>query len=107
MLTPIRPTAAGSALFSYGFRPFFLLAGLYAVLVVPLWMAVWSGHLALNSPFAPIDWHIHELLFGYVSAVMAGFLFTAIGLAADRVVGAVAFWGGWRWQGCQVWPRFW
>ncbi|MDZ4089501.1 MAG: NnrS family protein [Tabrizicola sp.] len=68
----------GPALFSYGFRPLFLLAGGFAALVIPLWMAVWSGHVSLGGPFSPTDWHIHELLFGYTSAVLAGFLFTAI-----------------------------
>ena len=73
-----RPPYSGPALFSYGFRPFFLMAGLFALFVVPLWMAVWSGHVTLSGPFAPVDWHIHEMLFGYTSAVIAGFLFTAI-----------------------------
>lgn len=71
-------TYAGPALFSYGFRPLFLLASGFAALVVPLWMAVWTGRVALGGPFSPTDWHIHELLFGYASAVIAGFLFTAI-----------------------------
>ncbi|MBL3552864.1 NnrS family protein [Rhodovulum sulfidophilum] len=66
------------ALFSYGFRPFFLLAGLFAAAVIPLWLAIWAGHAALAGPFGPRDWHIHEMLFGYVPAVLAGFLFTAI-----------------------------
>lgn len=73
-----RPPYTGPALFSYGFRPLFLAAGLFAVLVVPLWMMVWSGHATLSGPFSPVDWHIHEMLFGYTSAVIAGFLFTAI-----------------------------
>jgi uncharacterized protein involved in response to NO len=68
----------GPALFSYGFRPLFLLAGSFAALVIPLWMAVWTGRVTMGGPFAPTDWHIHELLFGYTSAVLAGFLFTAI-----------------------------
>lgn len=68
----------GPALFSYGFRPLFLLAGSFAALVIPLWMVVWTGHVSLGGPFSPTDWHIHELLFGYTSAVLAGFLFTAI-----------------------------
>ena len=78
MHRPFRPPYTGPVLFSYGFRPFFLAASLFAVLIVPLWMMVWSGNAALNSPFSPIDWHIHEMLFGYTSAVIAGFLFTAI-----------------------------
>lgn len=78
MHTATRPPYGGPALFSYGFRPLFLAAGLFAVLALPLWMAVWSGHLSLAGPFSPTDWHIHEMLFGYTSAVIAGFLFTAI-----------------------------
>lgn len=73
-----RPGYSGPAVFSYGFRPFFLIAGLFAMLIVPLWMAVWSGRVTLAGPFSPVDWHIHEMLFGYTSAVIAGFLFTAI-----------------------------
>ncbi len=71
-------TYSGPALFSYGFRPLFLLAGSFAALVVPFWMAVSTGWVVLSGPFTPSDWHIHELLFGYASAVIAGFLFTAI-----------------------------
>jgi len=78
MHSPNRPPFSGPALFSYGFRPLFFAAGLFAVLIVPLWMGVWSGHVALAGPFTPLDWHIHEMLFGYTSAVIAGFLFTAI-----------------------------
>ncbi len=78
MSNPTRPPYVGPALFSYGFRPLFLLAGCFAALVVPLWMLVWSGEVALSGPFSPLDWHIHEMLFGYTSAVIAGFMFTAI-----------------------------
>ncbi len=78
MAKPSRPPYAGPALFSYGFRPLFLVAGAFAALVVPLWLMVWSGDVVLNGPFSALDWHIHEMLFGYTSAVIAGFLFTAI-----------------------------
>ena len=78
MQTPSRPTYNGPALFSYGFRPLFLAASLFAAVVLPVWMLVWSGDLVLGGPFSPLDWHIHEMLFGYTSAVIAGFLFTAI-----------------------------
>jgi len=78
MAKPTQPPYAGPALFSYGFRPLFLVAGVFAAFVVPLWMGVWSGDVVLDGPFSPLDWHIHEMLFGYTSAVIAGFLFTAI-----------------------------
>lgn len=68
----------GPAILSYGFRPFFLAAALFAAAAIPIWIGAWSGHLNLHGPFAPVDWHIHEMLFGYSSAVIAGFLFTAI-----------------------------
>ena len=68
----------GPALFSYGFRPFFLFGAVYAGAMVPLWLAVFAGHVSLPSAFTPRDWHVHEMLFGYVGAVIAGFLLTAV-----------------------------
>jgi uncharacterized protein involved in response to NO len=68
----------GPALFSYGFRPFFLFGSLYAGVAILLWLPVFYGHLRVATSFAPRDWHIHEMLFGYVAAVIAGFLLTAI-----------------------------
>src|SRR5690349_8669853 len=64
----------GIALFSMGFRPFFLAAGVWAALAMPLWMAGYMGWL----PHIDRDWHVHEMLFGYLSSVIAGFLLTAI-----------------------------
>jgi uncharacterized protein involved in response to NO len=64
-------------LFSYGFRPFFLLAALFAALAVPLWLVAYTGNLLLPSPLPASLWHGHEMLFGYGSAVLAGFLLTA------------------------------
>jgi uncharacterized protein involved in response to NO len=69
---------AGPALFSYGFRPFFLFGALYAGLAVLVWMPVFAGELALLTAFAPRDWHVHEMLYGFVPAVVTGFLLTAI-----------------------------
>jgi uncharacterized protein involved in response to NO len=68
----------GAALFSYGFRPFFLLAGLYSGLAILVWLPMFYGELSAATTFAPRDWHIHEMLFGYVAAVVTGFLLTAI-----------------------------
>jgi uncharacterized protein involved in response to NO len=68
----------GPALWSYGFRPFFLAAGLWAIVAIALWVPWYLGLFTLPSAFAPVDWHLHELLFGYVPAVIAGFLLTAI-----------------------------
>jgi uncharacterized protein involved in response to NO len=68
----------GPALFSYGFRPFFLFGAIYAGAMIPLWLAVFAGRVSLPSAFTPRDWHVHEMLFGYVGAVIAGFLLTAV-----------------------------
>jgi uncharacterized protein involved in response to NO len=69
---------SGPALLSYGFRPFFLLGALWAGLTVLLWLPIYEGDIALDTVFTPTDWHAHELLFGYVAAVVTGFLLTAI-----------------------------
>jgi len=68
----------GPALFSHGFRPFFLFGAIYAGAMVPLWLAAFAGDVSLPTAFAPRDWHVHEMLFGYVAAVIAGFLLTAV-----------------------------
>jgi uncharacterized protein involved in response to NO len=68
----------GWPLLASGFRPFFLLGSLYAGLAVLVWLPVFYGELTLTSAFAPCDWHVHEMLYGYLSAVITGFLFTAI-----------------------------
>lgn len=66
------------AILSYGFRPFFLLGSIWAGLSVLVWLPILSGRLETASAFAPVDWHVHELLFGYLAAVVTGFLLTAI-----------------------------
>ena len=71
-----RPTITGWAPFSLGFRPFFLAAGLYAVLMMALWLLVLRGSLHIGS-LSPLVWHGHEMLFGFAVAVIAGFLLTA------------------------------
>ena len=68
----------GWALLASSFRPFFLLGSIYAGLAVLVWLPVFYGELQLISAFAPRDWHVHELLYGYLPAVITGFLFTAI-----------------------------
>ena len=76
--TSQRRTYDGLPLFSYGFRPFFLLGSIYAGLAILVWLPVFHGEITLTSAFAPRDWHVHEMLFGYLPAVITGFLFTAI-----------------------------
>jgi uncharacterized protein involved in response to NO len=71
-------TFKGPALLSYGFRPFFLAGAAWAAIAVAVWLPMLSGHLTLPTALAPLDWHVHELVYGYVPAVMAGFLLTAV-----------------------------
>ncbi len=66
------------AVLTYGFRPFFLLGALYSGLIVLVWLPVFTGALETSSVFAPVDWHVHEIMFGYVAAIITGFLLTAI-----------------------------
>jgi len=69
---------SGFALFNYGFRPFFLLAGLFGMLSVPMWVGLYAGHVDLNLVAAPMLWHGHEMLFGYTTAAIVGFLLTVV-----------------------------
>lgn len=73
-----RRSYSGPAFLSYGFRPFFFLGALYSGLSVLLWMPQFYGELELSTRFTPVDWHIHELYFGFLTAIVTGFLFTAV-----------------------------
>jgi uncharacterized protein involved in response to NO len=66
-------THAGPAILASGHRPFFLLAGLSAMLLVPVWLAAWAGQLPLSS-----GWHGHEMIFAFAGAAIGGFLMAAV-----------------------------
>lgn len=72
-----RPSS-GPALLQAGFRPFFLGAALWSALALCLWLGVLVGHVALPTAFDPLTWHVHEMIFGFAAAAVAGFLLTAI-----------------------------
>jgi len=74
----LRQDYDGPALLSYGFRPFFLFGALYAALAMLVWLPFFYGELTVATAFAPRDWHVHEMLFGYLAAVITGFLLTAV-----------------------------
>jgi uncharacterized protein involved in response to NO len=78
MTPPLNPASrpAGFVPFALGFRPFFLAAGLFSVVLLGLWLAILQGGFAIG-PLAPAVWHGHEMLFGFTVAVIAGFLLTA------------------------------
>lgn len=64
--------------FSGGFRPFFIAAALHAALMIMLWVPWFLGFIHVPTALSPVSWHQHELLFGFVPAVIAGFLLTAV-----------------------------
>ena len=78
------PRYQGPAFFSYGFRPFFLGAALFAGVAVPAWILMLAGVGGATSLSASRDWHVHEMLFGFLPAVITGFLLTAVPNWTDR-----------------------
>ena len=95
---------------SYGFRPFFFLAALHAGVAIPAWLFMYLSGSTLPGPFPGIHWHAHEMLFGYLQAVVAGFLLTAIPnwtgrlpLSGWPLAGLVFLWGMGR-VACAVVP---
>lgn len=72
-----RHSYSGPDFLSQGFRPFFLGAAIWAPLALALWLGTWLGHAPVWMQY-DAQWHMHEMLFGFVGAAMAGFLLTAI-----------------------------
>jgi uncharacterized protein involved in response to NO len=94
---------SGPAILSYGFRPFFLLAGVFAVTDVVLWIGALSGFWSVGGEAGPIAWHAHEMLFGYGAAALCGFVLTAVPNWTGRLpvsglplLGLVTLWLGGR-----------
>ncbi len=81
---PKRPAYQWPPFFSYGFRPFFLGAALFAGLAVPTWILVLAGSVDINFLYPPREWHVHEMVFGFLPCVIAGFILTAIPNWTDR-----------------------
>ena len=73
-----RRADAGPVFLRNSFRPFFLFAGLWASLAVPLWLAARGGMVVIPTATAPLLWHQHEMLFGFATAAATGFILTAI-----------------------------
>ncbi|MCD6674602.1 MAG: NnrS family protein [Burkholderiaceae bacterium] len=96
---PAVPQRGRNALFRLAFRPFYLLAALWAALAVPLWIAQFAGVLPPPLAYPAMLWHAHEMTFGFALAVIVGFLLTAgrawTGLptpTGTRLAGLAALW---------------
>ncbi|MDH5774217.1 MAG: NnrS family protein [Nitrospirota bacterium] len=68
----------GPAFWSYGFRPFFLSAALFAGIAIPVWALLLTGIEGLPLRYQLREWHVHEMIFGFLPCVITGFLLTAI-----------------------------
>ncbi len=77
-MRPSKKTVKRFALFDYGFRPFFLLAGAYAVIAIIAWLWIYVSRTSTIGPIPAQWWHAHEMLFGFVAATIAGFMLTAV-----------------------------
>lgn len=73
-----RRMAAAHPFLRGGFRPFFFAGAAWGLIALVLWLFALTGALTLPSAFDSLAWHRHEMLFGFVGAVIAGFLLTAI-----------------------------
>jgi uncharacterized protein involved in response to NO len=67
-----------ATLFALGFRPFYLLAAVFAVLALPVWIVSFFGGMQTGEYLRSVAWHSHEMIFGFAPAVIAGFLLTAV-----------------------------
>jgi uncharacterized protein involved in response to NO len=67
-----------TSLFAYGFRSNFFLAGLAAVVLVPLWVVSFVAGTFFGAGWPPTLWHAHEMLFGFIASAIAGFMLTAV-----------------------------
>jgi uncharacterized protein involved in response to NO len=109
---PEHRQASRFAMFDYGFRPFFLIGACQAAVAVPIWVAIWRGSLGWQPTLPPALWHGHEMLFGFATAALAGFMLTAVpnwtGGAAIRgwkLMLLVALWLAGRIVAFAPWPN--
>lgn len=78
MAVPRLRDYTGPAILSYGFRLFFFSGAVFAGLAILVWVPMFFGWVHLPTALPPRDWHVHEMLYGYLAPVITGFLLTAI-----------------------------
>jgi uncharacterized protein involved in response to NO len=98
-----RAQYTGLPVLRQAFRICFLAAALWAIAAVPVWLFAYAGWIDISGTYNAVDWHAHELIFGYVALVLCGFLFTAIPNWTGRLpfsgwplAGLVAVWAAGR-----------
>lgn len=98
-----RPVATGPSLFRLAFRPFFLLGALFSVISILMWAGMFTGKIAVLPFGGGLWWHAHEMLFGFVAAIIVGFLLTAVqtwtgiaGIRGGYLLGLVLLWSSGR-----------
>lgn len=82
---PTFPPYIGPAFLSYGFRPFFLGAAVFGGLAILAWVVLFAESVHAEFLYSPREWHVHEMLFGFIPALIAGFLLTAMPNWTDRM----------------------
>ncbi|MCL2916809.1 NnrS family protein [Shewanella litorisediminis] len=94
-----RKTESTPPLLRLGFRPFFLFGATLSILGVVLWVLALSGVIAFQPHGGAYWWHGHEMLFGFATAIIAGFLLTAVqnwtgvpGLSGNKLLALVLLW---------------
>ncbi len=106
----------GRIFFSGAFRPFFLGAAIWSILVIGLWLLILAGELDLANEMGSSFWHRHEMIFGFAGAALAGFILTAMpnwtgrpALKGNPLIGLVFFWliGRFGMLGAAFWGPSW
>ncbi len=95
-----RRMASSYPFFRGGFRPFFFGGAAWAVIAITLWICSLTGQITFPTAIDPLAWHRHEMLFGFVGAIVGGFLLTAVPnwtgrlpIAGWPLAGLFALWG--------------
>ena len=77
--SPSKRPSSPHPILNLSFRVFFSGGAVFAILIMALWMLVFTGKTQINAvQINPFYWHAHEMLYGYAMAIIAGFLLTAV-----------------------------
>lgn len=77
-ITDLKTEQKITPLLRLGFRPFFLSGAVFSVIAITLWLLMYKGTVSFSPLGSPYWWHIHEMVFGFACAIIAGFLLTAV-----------------------------